>query len=187
MAARSKRTAIEPFPTHLLESAGGDDEPGSGSIGSDPPIPGSGSRGRASADRLAQGRLLKSHGAFWPPGQPLPVALSLRLDAPVMGNAMACDQVNRPTLLIRAQVADFANCWFSQAIEFADDSGNPAFWMLQKTAMDTWRLCLRRVSGELATYHFKAKKNDSFPIKLKKLSANSEFAQWPRTITISHD
>ena len=129
----------------------------------------------------------RHHCKYWPADQPLPVALNLRLDAPVTGGTSACDQVTRPALLIHGQDASFACCWFSRAIDFGDESGNPAFWMLQKTATDTWFLCLRRVSGEVAAYHLKSKKKDSFPIKLKRGRVNREFKKWPPTITISHD
>ncbi|HVA46293.1 MAG TPA: hypothetical protein VNH11_07960 [Pirellulales bacterium] len=85
-------------------------------------------------------------------------------------------------MLIYAQDPAFACCWFSRAIDLGDESGNPAFWMLQKTAKDKWSLCLRRVSGQLAAYEVKAKSN-GFPIKLKKGKTTKDF-KWPATITI---
>jgi hypothetical protein len=112
-----------------------------------------------------------------------PIGLKLQLDTPVEGTGSA--QLNKPTLLIHAQDANFRCCWFSRAIDFGEESGNLAFWMLRKTAMDTWFLCLRRVSDEVAAYHLKTK-NQSFPIKLKRGRVNKEFKKWPRTITISH-
>jgi hypothetical protein len=120
---------------------------------------------------------------FFPTGHPLPVALTLQLDAPLQGGLPAGrQQLNRPTLLIHAQDAAFVCCWFSRAIDLGDEGGNPAFWMLQKTARDTWLLCLRRVSGQLAAYHLKAKAA-RFPIKLKRGVVTKEF-KWPPTITI---
>jgi len=127
----------------------------------------------------------KKYSRFWPADQPLPVALNLQLDSPVSGDVSGCGQVNRPALLIHAQGEQFASCWFSRAVDFGDESGNPAFWMLEKTAMDTWSLFLRRVSGDVAAYHLKIKKNDSFPIKLKRGVVSKELKKWPRTITIS--
>jgi hypothetical protein len=121
---------------------------------------------------------------YLPKDQPVPVCLALQLDAPLEGGkASARQQLNRPVLLIYAQDPAFACCWFSRPIDLGDDGGNPAFWMLQKTASDTWFLCLRRVSGELAAYNLKAK-NKPFPIQLKKGKTGKDF-KWPATITIS--
>jgi hypothetical protein len=121
---------------------------------------------------------------FFAAGQPQPVALRLHLSPPVQGGTVAANyQVNQPTLLIHAQDPNFACCWFSRAIDL-EETGNPAFWMLQKTASDTWFLCLRRVSGELAAYHLKTTKH-SFPIKLKRGHVGKEFKKWPLTIAIS--
>jgi hypothetical protein len=125
------------------------------------------------------------HCRFFPAKHPIPVALNLQLEAPVVGSTSAsCNQVNRPTLLIHAQDPNFCCSWFSRAIDFGEESGNLAFWMLQKTAVDKWFLCLRRVSGEVATYHLKTK-HHSFPLKLKRGRVNKEFKKWPRTITVS--
>jgi hypothetical protein len=122
---------------------------------------------------------------FFPKNQPLPVALSLQLHPHLKGGpSTARERLNRPALLIHAQDPNFACCWFSRAIDFGDESGNPAYWMLKKTAMDTWFLCLQRVSGEVAAYHLKTKNKD-FPIKLKKGRVSKEF-KWPPTITISY-
>jgi hypothetical protein len=57
-------------------------------------------------------------------------------------------------------------------------------WMLQKTARDTWLLCLRRVTGEVAAYHLKTSK-DEFPITLKRGRVSREFTNWPSTVTVS--
>ena len=124
------------------------------------------------------------HCKFLPRDKPVPVALHLQLDAPAKGGTAAGrEQLNRPVLLIHAQDPAFACCWFSRAIDLGDESGNPAFWMLQKTAKDIWALYLRRVSGEIAAYHLKTK-TKHFPIKMKKGRVTKEF-QWPKTITIS--
>jgi hypothetical protein len=55
--------------------------------------------------------------------------------------------------------------------------------MLEKTATDTWLLCLRRVSGQLAEYNLQSKIKH-FPIKLKKGRTAKQF-KWPPTVTIS--
>jgi hypothetical protein len=89
--------------------------------------------------------------------------------------------LNQPTLLIHAR-GTFVCCWFSRAIDFGDESGNPAFWMLQKTATDRWFLCLRRLTGDVAAYHLKTK-NQGFPVKLKRGRVSKEF-KWPPTITV---
>jgi hypothetical protein len=123
------------------------------------------------------------HCKFFPKDQPLPVELTLHLDGPVEGGfESGRQQLHRPTVLIHAQDPAFACCWFSRAIDLGDEAGNPAFWMLQKTAMDTWLLCLRRVSGELAAYNLKTK-GKGFPITLKKGRTTKDF-NWPATITI---
>jgi hypothetical protein len=115
----------------------------------------------------------------------LPIGLTLQLDAPLKGgNEFGRQQLNRPALLIHAQDPAFACCWFSRAIDLGDEYGNPAFWMLQKTASDTWSLFLRRVSGEIAAYHLQSKIKH-FPIQLKKDKTTKDF-EWPSTITISH-
>jgi hypothetical protein len=120
---------------------------------------------------------------FFPKGYPLPVELTLHLDAPLAGGLeSARAQLNRPAILIHAHDAAFACCWFSRAIDLGDESGNPAFWMLQKTAIDAWSLHLRRVSGEVASYHLETK-NKGFPIKLKKGRTTRDF-KWPRTVTV---
>jgi hypothetical protein len=121
---------------------------------------------------------------FFAAGHPQPVALRLRLSPPVQDGIVAAHyQVNQPTLLIHAQDPNFSCCWFSRAIDL-EETDNPAFWMLQKTASDTWFLCLRRASGELAAYNLKTKKH-SFPITLKKGRVGKEFKKWPLTVTIS--
>jgi hypothetical protein len=122
---------------------------------------------------------------FFSVNEPLPVGLSLHLDTPVQsGTAAGREQLNRDTLLIRSQDPNFACCWFSYPLDFGVASGNPAFWMLQKTARDTWLLCLRRITGEVAAYNLKTGKH-GFPITLKKGRVSKEFTNWPRTITVS--
>jgi hypothetical protein len=121
----------------------------------------------------------------FPSDQPPPVSLTLKLDSPIeAGTSPACDRLNRPALLVHSHDPRFVCCWFGQAIDLGDDSCDPAYWMLQKTALDTWFLCLRRVDHELAAYHLRAIKHHRFPIKLKRSRAGKEFKKWPRTITI---
>ena len=121
---------------------------------------------------------------FFPKGTLLPVELFLCLEEKLeCGNEAARDQLNLPTALISAQDPAFPSCWFSRAIDLGDDSGHPAFWMLQKTAKDEWRLCLRRSGDLLVTYL--AKGNiASFSFSLTRGEATKDF-HWPRTITIS--
>ncbi|HZV08073.1 MAG TPA: hypothetical protein VE999_23525 [Gemmataceae bacterium] len=118
---------------------------------------------------------------FFPEKEPLPVGLSLRLDTPVEG---VSEQLNQDTLLIRSPDPNFGYCWFSRPFDFGADRDNPAFWMLQKTARDKWVLCLRGSGGDMAAYHLKTTKH-AFPITLKKDRASKEFANWPRSITVS--
>lgn len=122
---------------------------------------------------------------FFPKGDLIPVDLTLHFDVPLEGGReFARQQLNRPTILIHAQDAAFACSWFSRAIDLGDESGNPAFWMLQKIALNEWFLSLRRVSGEMATYHLESK-SKHLPVKLKRGRTTKEF-HWPSTITISH-
>jgi hypothetical protein len=122
---------------------------------------------------------------FFPAKEPLPVALSLHFDTPIHGGtAAACEQLNQDTLLIRTQDPNFDCCWFSLPLDFGAAGDNPAYWMLQKTARDTWLLSLRRSSSDMAAYHLKTNKH-AFPIALKKGRVSEEFKNWPRTITVS--
>ncbi len=123
--------------------------------------------------------------ANFPSDQPPPVSLTLQLGHCVeAGTCPACDRLNRPALLVHSRDPQFVCCWFGQAIDVGDDSCDPAYWMLQKTALDTWFLCLRRVGQELAVYHLRAIKKHRFPIELKRGRVGKEFTKWPQTITI---
>jgi hypothetical protein len=113
------------------------------------------------------------------------VALKLRLGASRSGGNAARAGLNRPTLLLHAQDADFAGSWFSSAVDLGDDSRYPAFWVLRKTARDTWLLSLRGGKGDVAAYRAKTKIRQAFPIKLKRIRSNARFKEWPSTITIS--
>jgi hypothetical protein len=173
MAKKTTRKASKPSRANERLQRRMTQSPGSGSGPSDPGpwISGSG--------------IQTARCKFFPKGHALPAVLNLQVDAPLQGGSEpAREQLNRPTLLIHAQDAAFVCCWFSRAIDLGDDSGNPAFWMLQKTAADTWFLCLRRVTGQMAAYHLKSKIKD-FPIKLKKGQVGKEF-KWPATITIDN-
>jgi hypothetical protein len=133
----------------------------------------------------SQSKPPESRCKFLPAKEPVPVALSLQLDTPVDGGTAAGrEQLNRDTLLIRSQDPNFACCWFSRPIDLGVASGNPALWMLEKTARDTWLLCLRRITGEVAAYHLKTGKH-GLPITLKRGRVSKEFTNWPRTITVS--
>jgi hypothetical protein len=114
----------------------------------------------------------------------MPVYVTLHLDAPVEGgDEFGRRQLNQPVLLINAQDRAFECCWFSQAIDLGDESGIPGYWMLQKTAKDTWSLCLRRASDKTAIYNLKSRAK-YFPIKLRRGKTTKEF-KWPTTMTVS--
>jgi hypothetical protein len=144
--------------------------------------------GRASKSHRpsgSQSRPLLGHCKFFPENEPIPVALTFHLETPLEGGTVSGrEQLNRDFLLIRAQDPNFACCWFSHPLDIGVASGNPAFWMLQKTARDTWLLCLRRITGDVACYHLKTSTH-GFPITLKKGRVSKEFTNWPRTITVS--
>jgi hypothetical protein len=144
---------------------------------------GSGSDGRrCGSDQAAR----KQHLKFFPAGQLVPVALNLRLGTSIKGGSSAAGgRLHRTTRLIHAQDSKFPSCWFSRAIDLGNNDGTPAFWILKKTAMDTWLLRLRRGSADVAAYHLKTKNKHSFPIKLKMRRTTKEFTQWPSMITIS--
>lgn len=132
----------------------------------------------------------KPHCKFFPKGDLVPVELILKLDSELTGyHEFAQRQLNRPALLIYAQDAAYACCWFSRAIDLGDEAGNPATWMLQRFARNKWQLALRRVSGEIAAYQLESQQklqpqHQQFPITLKRRHTTADF-EWPRTITIS--
>jgi hypothetical protein len=118
-------------------------------------------------------------------GEPTPVALKMQLEAPLEGGASTPHAaVNQPVSLIHSQDPGYARCWFSPPIGAAGPGANPAYWMLKKTGDDSWTLCLRRVSHELARYHLKAKDSNRLPITLKKGEVSEDYKNWPETITI---
>jgi hypothetical protein len=125
------------------------------------------------------------HGCkYFPADRLLPVALQLRLGAAIKGGASAAGEpLCRATQLLHAEDADFAGCWFSPAFDLGND--NPAFWMLRKTATDTWQLNLRRGKAVVASYRAKIKGKHAAPINLKLVRTNNKFKQWPATVTIS--
>jgi hypothetical protein len=120
---------------------------------------------------------------FFPADRPLPVALQLRLAADVQGGEGATGKLLTP--LLHSQEVDFEGCWFSPAVRLGDNNGNPAFWMLRKTATDTWQLSLRRGNAVVAAYRAKTKGNHVSSIRLKMVRAKNRFKQWPATVTIS--
>src|SRR5262245_18823915 len=122
---------------------------------------------------------------YFSPDRLLPVALQLRLGAAINGGSAAGESLHQPTQLLHAQEVDFAGCWFSPAIHLGDKNGNPAFWMLRKTATDTWQLSLRLGSAVVAAYRAKTKSKRTSSITLKMVRANNKFKQWPATVTIS--
>jgi hypothetical protein len=122
---------------------------------------------------------------FFPAKEPPPIALRLSLDTPMSGKKSAAgDAAQESTLLIHALDPNFAGCWFSRAIHLSAKRGNPAYWILKKTARDRWHLCLRRARGELVAYELKTRKH-SFPLRLEKARTRNTSRQWPATVTIS--
>jgi hypothetical protein len=183
MEATSMRTVTRPFPIYQPITSDGSGDEGSGSKTFVPP---SHSESSKPGSPPQSPRPPMTHlRRFWPADQPLPVALNLRLDRAVTDATL--DALTEPALLIHAEGEDFAGCWFSRAISLGDEAGSPAFWKLEKTSTDTWSLCLRRDKGVLAAYNLRRKKNDSFPMKLKRGVVNKTFMKWPPTITISQD
>lgn len=129
--------------------------------------------------------LMRRHCKFIPKGYPVPIHLTVRFDAPLKGGTESARlKLNQPAKLTHAHDPSFACCWFSRIIDLGEDGENPACWMLQKKDKETWTLCLRRVSGELAEYRIKSKARE-FPVKLKKQGRSSREFKWPASVTIS--
>jgi hypothetical protein len=121
---------------------------------------------------------------FFPAKKPLPIALSLHFDMPTEDDSPSGrKRLNPDILLIRADDPNFACCWLSRPFDSGADRDNPGFWMLQKTARDTWQLRLRRFSGDEAVYHAKTRKH-GFPITLKGRRVAKRLAKWPGTVTV---
>jgi hypothetical protein len=122
------------------------------------------------------------------PGQLVPVALTLRLDAKVTkGTCAKCAELNRPTLLVYAEDAQPAGTWLSRPIAIAGKSAPPAYWVLQRSSGTAWTLALRQGETVLAKFATTTKAKDcSLPITLKRVGAGSRVCKsWPKTVTIS--
>ncbi len=121
--------------------------------------------------------------------QPVPVALSLSLDSPVLdGSSKASTQLNTPTKLVYSQDAKYFSDWFSAPVVFCTDSGEAGYWILDKTAPRTWTLQLKRALSLVATYVLKTldDRDATFPLRLQlQGEAGGECVGWPRTVTIT--
>jgi hypothetical protein len=111
------------------------------------------------------------------------IVLTFKLAGLTDGKGAGSAQLNQPTTLVHSNDFSYRCCWFSSAIDFGDNSGNPAYWMLQKTAVGAWSLYLRRVSNQVA--HYSASRKNDFPMKLNRKTVDKEFKNWPLTIKIS--
>jgi hypothetical protein len=117
--------------------------------------------------------------------KPVPVALTLQLETLLKpGSSNVADAMQQPVPLFHSQNRTYPCCWFSQPLDAADAGGNPAYWILQKIADNTWSLILRRVSHELAKYQLTSKDSHRFPIKLTRVKVSKDFKNWPPTITV---
>ncbi len=126
----------------------------------------------------------KTRGKFFPANEPLPIALNLHLDMPIEGkNAAGLQQLIQDILLVRPEDPNFACCWLSRLLDLGASCDGQGFWMLQKTARDTWLLCFRRENGAMVVYHLKTRKH-GFPITLKAGQVAEGLVHWPRSITV---
>jgi hypothetical protein len=117
--------------------------------------------------------------------EPLPIALNLHLDTPIEGkNADGLQELIRDILLVRPEDPNFACCWLSRLLDLGAACDGLGFWILQKTARDTWLLCFRRENGAVIVYHLKTRKH-GFPITLKARQVAKGLVHWPRSITVS--
>jgi hypothetical protein len=148
----------------------------------------SGGSGSGSDSRDFLG-LVAQRCTFCREDQPAPVALLLQLAAPVRaGTCAGCDRLNQPTLLLHPDDPAYPCSWFSQPLDFCDDSSDPGLWHLEKSDPRTWDLTLRQGNSVVAAYQLttRADNDCSFPIVLELVAAGSgECEDWPATVTIS--
>jgi len=118
--------------------------------------------------------------------KPVPVALSLQLDAPVEGAESDPDPLNRPTTLLYSGSPGPECCWLSQPVDSCSDRADAAFWMLTTSDARTWILLLRRGKADVVVYRFttSGEQSGSFPLQLY-LAVGGEGRNWPRTVTLS--
>ena len=121
-------------------------------------------------------------------GQLVPVALMLKLDGELAnGTAARCNELNRPTLLLHARDAAFANFWVSRPIAF-DGKGVPeGYWILERSSATAWTLLLKQGVKVLVTFLATTEpRNCSLPITLQRKGAGSRVCKnWPKTVTVS--
>ena len=165
-----------PFPLGPLGSTSG--------INDGFPI-GSGSKGARGIHKAINDLAGQKAGMLrlFPKDYLIPVELTACFEQPVAGGPVAARCVlDRPISLIHSQDLAAAGCWYSRPLDLGDESGDPAYWTLERTPRDIWNLCLRRATGEVVSFRVKAK-SPKFPIVLRKHDSTAEFG-WPQTITI---
>ncbi len=120
--------------------------------------------------------------------QPVPVALSLKLDASVTrGTCPKCNELNRPMLLLYAENAPLPGSWFSRPIAFCGKGAPVGFWVLERKSTTMWTLVLKQGDNLLVTFTARTKPKDcSLPINLQRKGAGSKVCKdWPKSVTIS--
>ena len=116
-------------------------------------------------------------------GNPVPVALSLQVEAPVGTADPDAAHLNRPTTLRFSNSSADECCWLSQPVDAHSDQSSPAFWMLRTGDARTWVLILRRGDSDVAIYHLTAPavKGTPFPLRMRLAGGGA----WPQTVTVS--
>jgi hypothetical protein len=120
---------------------------------------------------------------LFPKNYLIPVHLICFADQPTSGGRAAKRrEFEQPISLIHSQDLAAPGRWYSGAIDLGDASGDPAFWMLERTSKDSWQFCLRRITGEIASFKAKSK-SAKFPLVLSRQNATGRF-RWPKSVTI---
>jgi hypothetical protein len=118
---------------------------------------------------------------------PIPVSLTLTLDAPVKpGTSPVCAQINLPTPLVYSQDANHFSSWYSGPLVFCNTSGETGYWILDKSAPRAWTLLLRRAEALVATYTLTTDTDATFPLRLQlRGEGGGECVGWPASVTVT--
>jgi hypothetical protein len=135
------------------------------------------------------GILLVVRSKFCREDQPIPVALTLKLDSALAkGSCNNIKDLNKPMLVVHSDDPHHAGAWFSRPLNLGEKGSQPAYWVLKKTDAKTWILVLRQEKTTIVQFVLKTKvaKDCTFPIQLTRQGAGGKhFTKWPKTVTIA--